>query len=169
MTRVFAMVLGVPLMIGSAFAMEVRPHVDVERGPSLICPYDDCYLTLVDESLCVTLDKVFDETVSEFTNNLNCLDGDENSYVCLNVLSKKRYSEERKESYSDPHLLELMTDFQVQLDKCLREWTKSIFLTESRQAVSYRMGRAKVVLGLTEFVVNMDRFDRLTLELSAAP
>ncbi len=159
------------LLFSTAMAAgdEVRPRINVDRNAIPICPIDDCYLTLVDETLCSILDTAFDDNVSKFSNIINCVDGDKNSYVCLNVLSKKRYSEERKTDYSDPYLLELMTDFQVRLDSCLREWTKNISLTERRQTVTYGMGRAKVVLGLSEYDAGKIKYDRLTLELSETP
>lgn len=148
---------------------ELRPRINVDRNAISICPIDDCYLTLVDETLCNILDTAFDDNVSKFSNIINCIDGDRNTYICLNVLSKKRYSEERKTDYSDPYLLQLMTDFQVRLDGCLSAWTKGISLTERRQAVTYGMGRAKVVLGLSEYKVGKITYDRLTLELSKTP
>ncbi len=155
---------------GAAGGYELRPKINVDRNAPLICPYDDCYLTLVDETLCSILDSVFDDNVAEFSNILNCMDNEEaQTYVCLNVLSRKRYSEERKADYSDPYLLQLMTDFQVRLDNCLSSWKKEIYLAEDRQIITYEMGKAHAVLGLAEYVVDGTKYDRLTLELGQAP
>ncbi|MQW85986.1 hypothetical protein [Sinorhizobium saheli] len=152
-----------------ASAEEIKPKVHVDRNVGQICPIDDCYLTLVDETLCVIIDQVFDPQVVSFSNILNCFDGNDNSYVCLNVLAQKRHSEERQADYSDPYIVELMTNFQVGLDRCLGEWEKGFTLQQNRQAVTYEMGNAKVILALSEYQRGPTKYDRLTLELSQTP
>lgn len=170
MIRALVTLASVFIWCGAAGGDELQPKVNVDRNAPLICPIDDCYLTLVDETLCSILDAVFDDNVSEFSNILNCIDSEKGqTYACLNVLSKKRYSEERKAYYSDPYLLQLMTDFQVRLDNCLSAWKKGISLAEDRQTITYEMGKAHAVLGLTEYVVDGTKYDRLTLELGQAP
>lgn len=137
------------------------------QGPVAICPFDDCYLTFVDEGLCLVLDQVFDPKTSSFEDSLNCIDDDnDTSYSCLNVLALRRYDQVRQADYSDPYILELMSSFEGQLDKCLPSWNKTIGLLEARQFVRYRLDRRSVRLGIELYRRGELRYDRMMLELS---
>lgn len=166
MIRTLAFLAGVVFWATTAVAEDSQSKINVERNLVPICPIDDCYLTLVDEMLCSILDQVFDDKKASFSNILNCIDGAENTYLCLNVLSEKRYNEERKTEYSDPNILELMTNFQVRLDSCLIEWEKGISLKQELQTVTYQLENSKAALKLSEFRIGGINYDRLTLELS---
>jgi hypothetical protein len=140
--------------------------VKTDQAARIICPYDDCYLTFVDESLCDFLRDMFDDAKASFPNNRNCISTDDGYlYNCLNILSKRRFSPERETEYADPYLLQLMTDYQVRLDICLAGWTKRISFRVDQQLIIYRRGMVTAALALSETHIEGVVYDKLTLQL----
>lgn len=161
----YALAFIAPLLLSSTTLAQSGSMINIDQGARIICPYDDCYLTFVDESLCDFLRSVFDDAITSFSNNRNCIAVDDYSYDCLNILSRRRYSEERETEYSDPYILQLMTEFQVRLDICLSGWRKNIVFDERRQLVVYVWGAETVAIALSEINIQQVNYDRLTLEL----
>lgn len=132
-----------------------------------ICPdgFGDCRLTVVERALCSWLAEMFDPLKDSYHDSYNCLEGSRGVYVCLNVMTKRKIDANTGAEYIDPHLLELASLYESQLDECLPGWVKSKSMADAGPALLYENRDRLVLLSVIPYSDETNRYHRLTLNV----
>jgi hypothetical protein len=138
-----------------------------------VCPSGpgDCRLTLVDHALCSWLAELLTPTSTSdtFAKWYNCLSSSKGAYVCVNVLTARKVDRKTETDFADPHLLELASLYENELNQCLPRWTKSKSLAAAGPALLYEDEGRMVMLSIIPFTSDGVRYDRLTLDVKTDP